>query len=274
MLLGFGLYFHSNSTIPILDASTIDGLTFGISVVKDTFSPVSLEENIEAVAEKTPSLPNRGLLQWSWDNKTFVTGVSVAVLITIITVCCYILSANGTPPPVPPVLPGPDVLALPAFSPPVPPVPHTLPINYAKPHMRHIFITIWFLFTYSINSLDLYYFYGDSIAEALKHCAWNTTSNPVPNLALTIFDLSKVYVQTSKYYLHADFSHVVYVTLKHSYPLEDSQRLFKIADALTQVVADLPQQEALHWNDYSDDQFFNKCLIAANDLHSQDIWKG
>jgi hypothetical protein len=63
MLLGFGLYFHSNSTIPILDASTIDGLTFGISVVKDTFSPVSLEENIEAVAEKTPSLPNRGLLQ-------------------------------------------------------------------------------------------------------------------------------------------------------------------------------------------------------------------
>ena len=62
MLLGFGLYFHNNP-VAVLDTSTIDGLTLGISVIKESFPPVSLEENIKAVVEETPSLPNRSLLQ-------------------------------------------------------------------------------------------------------------------------------------------------------------------------------------------------------------------
>jgi ATP/ADP translocase len=61
MLLGFGLYFHSNSTIPILDASTQEDLTV-VTIVTKEFSPVLVQEELTPLTKDTFTLPDRGWL--------------------------------------------------------------------------------------------------------------------------------------------------------------------------------------------------------------------
>jgi hypothetical protein len=202
MLLGFGLYFHSNSTIPILDASTQEDLTV-VTIVTKEFSPVLVQEELTSLTKDTFTLPDRGWLDWCWDNKFTIVSISIVVA----GLCYYLVFGIGPP---------------------------TL-----RDNVRNIVpITIETASRYlwpSITALTLYTSHGYDIAVALNNCAWEEgvwVSETAINHTLS--QLIRIYGLACP--LEADLNHVIYAILKNSYPKEDMQHLLRIAELLTKAV--------------------------------------